>query len=157
MHARLSIFKIESIHYDCSIANKNFQPAWHSRNDLKSLGHDLLYWQEGKLYLITANEEEIHKQPLLYAHFQKRAMGNEVIDTKRFCIVKNKFINIDEPSTPTDIINLSPRPIIDFTRQKRFIQRLRRKLLPNRGVSFFHWPPSVIEEKDRLWDKLENS
>lgn len=153
MHEGLNIFNIEAVHYDCSINYKYYHPAYHSRNYLHSLGHDVFYYEDGNLFLLTSDGNEVIEKSLFYAHFQKRRMENYVSTTFNYCISNDKFINTPKPKTASEIIDLSPRPLIDFTPQKRFLQRIKRKLLPSNGVQFYHWPTEVIKLKDRIWNE----
>lgn len=153
MCAGLRIYSTESIHYDSSINYKYFHPAWHHGSEIKSFGHDMFYYNNGELSLITANRNEIQEIPLLYAHFQKRHLENNVSVVNSYCIANNKFINIPKPKTSDEVIRLSPRPIIDLTPQKRFLQRVRRKLFPKRYVQFYHWPTDIFKLRDKKWNE----
>lgn len=156
MHQRLRIYPTDAIHYDCSINHKDIQLADHNKGYIQSFGHDVFYYNHGDLSLITANHNEIHEQPLLYAHFQKRSMVNEVTDEDCYCIANNKFINIPKPTAADEVIRLTPRPIIDFTPQKRFLQRVKRKLFPKRFVQYYHWSPALQRLKDEIWIEKYN-
>lgn len=153
MHEGLRILSIEDIHYDISINYKYYHPAWHSRDYFHSLGHDVFYYEDGNLLLLTSDGCKFIEKSLFYAHFQKRRMENRVSEPQNYCISNDKFINIPKPKTAGEIIDLSPRPLIDFTPQKRFLQRIKRKLLPSNGVQFYHWPPEVTKLKDRIWNE----
>lgn len=151
MHAGLRIFNIESTHYDCSISHKYYQLAWHNKGYLPSLGYDTFYYDNGELYLLTTNGKEVEQVPLLYAHFQKRQMQNLVKEAGSYCITNDIFINRQKPSGADEIMRLSPRPIIDFTPQKRFLQRIKRKLLPRHGIRYYHWQSEIIRLKEKMW------
>lgn len=153
MHEGLRILNIDDIHYDISIYYKYYHPAWHSIDYVHSLGHDVFYYEDGNLLLLTSDGSKFIEKSLFYAHFQKRRMENKVSEPQNYCISNDKFINISKPKTAGRIIDLSPRPLIDLTPQKRFLQRIKRKLLPSCGVQFYHWPPEVIKLKDRIWNE----
>lgn len=151
MDKGLRIYNIESKHYDCNINSYSFSPAVHQACDITSFGHDVFHWSNGQLQLLTASKDKIERLPLLYAHFQKRPMKNHVHDNMDYYITDHDFVNVNTPKKSVDIIRMSSRRFVDFTMQKRFLQKVQRKFFQKGEIQFYHWPSYLLKEKERIW------
>lgn len=155
MEAGLHIRHIEGMHYDCSINHYDFYPADHQSGYLQSLGHDIFRYRHGHLSLLTSDGSKEEEYPLLYAHFQKRRMQIETNHSDDYLITDHSFIDYNNvvPIAAADIARLSPKPLIDFTPQKRFLQRFRRRLFPGKDPTFYHMSPELTALKDKIWQE----
>ena len=55
-------------------------------------------WDEGKLYNLVIKDNHIEENEVLYVHFQKRYMEQNVQNINRYFIIPNKFIQYQEIS-----------------------------------------------------------
>lgn len=86
----LGISQYDEIDFaDLKVKSINFEPLFHKKLSGK---RGIFIWNEGKLYF----QYDIDKyEEMIYAHFQKRKMENNIsnINCNKFIVVPNKFID----------------------------------------------------------------
>ncbi len=112
---------------DIHTLRSDFFPAQKIQEDFKYIIYEYENGELFRLFLTSENMNEINREPILYAHFQKRPLETETEDTSHYLIIPNRIIPFKEVGI-ADLIKWGGVKFINTQRLRVKYNNLRKKI-----------------------------
>lgn len=97
------------------------------RKELSNLSDFIYSFENGALYRVSLNGDNIEKDEIMYVHFQKRDMSISTAPSDKFMMVPNRYISYIDHINPKILHSLAKGPRIYPRKYRLMFDRVRNK------------------------------